>query len=303
MMLMELLFGAGMLLLPWIFMRFYKPYDEAKVDMHRIRRLRLRLNLWTLVVVAAWSVGFYAESADAMGWWNDLPWIFNVGLRGHSAIQFAFFPLWFGLAMPLLQASRPEAASAFHSMYKGSESKPRQVRSASLTKRSPVSHVPRYAYFLLHSIWILGSIICVYSIWAQHAELSAVNPRYWLMPALSLPMAMMIALIMPACLRALAAEPEPLDGEQSPELMDAYARLRAVKIKGFFGLFTCMALLMSAMPVVMLWWGVDGRFLGMVGATAGSSLGIAGAVFGTLMGNRRMHINRLLSERSEAEVA
>lgn len=300
MIVIDVLVGAGMLLLPWIFSRFYRPYDEAKVDMLRVRRLRRRLSGWTLIAVCAWSLCFYGEHVGAMGWWNDLPWIFNVGMRGQTAVGLTFFPLWFCLAMPLLQASRPGAASAFHSMYKDSDPKPRQVRSASLAKRSPAPTVPVYANLILHGIWILASISCAYRIWDQHAELSAINHRYWLMPALALPMAMMIAFLMPACLRALAAEAEPLDEKQSPELVEAYAQLRVGKIRGFVALFASMSLLLSGLSLASLWVGVDGGSLGMLGAIAGSSVGIGGAIFGTLIGNRRMRINLLLSKLSEA---
>jgi len=293
--LFDLIFSPSMLIMPMVFMQFYRPRPGAEVDMVRVRKLRRRLTLGTVLSLLVFACLFTAHSAGRSGSWESYPRTASFASTAYNLVWMAFFPLWFVLAMPLLKASRPEAASVFAD----SRGQVRQARSASLTPRVANSPASARARTWMIGLWILGAVLTGVFVWQRHGELVAGNSQYWLLAALGLPLALLPALLFPSLQRSLSMEAEPLPHASSPDLELAYADLRMAKARGLFTLGLAMELLVLSAVVLSVAAHSDTNLGTIAGATAGSALGVAGAVFGTVMSNRRMRIQRLLNDLTE----
>ena len=131
----QIIFTLVMLLTPAIFMLFYRPRSGADIDRDRVRRLTRLLWIWTGVAVGVYAALIALRVSGATQGWDDLPRWMTFGQQPEKLAWFMFFPLWFCLAMRLLVACRPEAASPYA---KGGSGKPVQ-RSASLETRAHTS--------------------------------------------------------------------------------------------------------------------------------------------------------------------
>ena len=277
---LNLILTVSLLLLPLVFSLFYRPRPEdlaqQRVHPGRVRRLRRRLYRWTGVALWAYLVlGFMRDSA-LLTWWKDLPWIMNLGKPLHELMWLAFFPLWFAIAMPLLVACRPEAATPY----------PRATRTALLVPRDRSPVVPKLAWAGLAVLCFATLSACLLHWPAQVHKATTLGVLLLVMLA-SLLLSMLSA-------GAVLREAEPLDPAGSPELRAAYARLRQAKAWGFFGLCASLMLLLAGMAF-MTAFELERAFV-YVAAVGGSLIGIGGAAFGVVMSNRRMAIKRRLDE-------
>jgi hypothetical protein len=294
--LFNLIFISCMLLTPMFFMQFYKPREGDEVDRARVRKLGRRLNLATTLALVSFLTLFMIHFEGSTGTWEDHPRLVGFADVAYKLAWLAFFPLWFGLGMPLMMACRPEARSAFVD----SRGQTRQARSASLTPRGTSSNTPDHVHSWMLALWFVGAALTVFFAWSRHAELVASNPQYWLTAALGLPLALSIPALHPSVRRSLALEPEPLDISAASDLDQAYASLRSAKARGLLALELIMELLLLTTSVLSVSVHMDGSVTGIAGAVVGITVGLAGAIFGTVMSNRRMHIQRMLNDLAES---
>ncbi len=75
----ELIFTPCMLLMPLVFVQFYRPDPEAELDMERVRRLRRRLLGFTALALLIFFGAYFAARAGHMTWWEELPAIVTFG--------------------------------------------------------------------------------------------------------------------------------------------------------------------------------------------------------------------------------
>ena len=97
--------------------------------------------------------------------------------------------------------------------------------------------------------------------------------------------------------RATRMEPEPMDPAGSPELAASYATNRAFRSWIFFALGLSGTVGYACIAVTLLAWPAAAS---MLGAVIGSSLGIAGGVFGIVASVHRAKAQALLHECTRA---
>jgi hypothetical protein len=284
----DLIFPLCMLVFPLVFLVLSPrgPADSQTEELrNRARGLTTLLAALTIVFVGV----------------HLLLWNFGFGFARFMFV--GFFPLWFGLAMPALAARNPDLATAHPT---GST-----IRRASLAPRDTTPLAPRWMWQISAAIgavflagtalrpWgsadlftnLLGSTVAAFegsvrSTWLI-AMIVQVGSLALLFPMLCL------------CMSMVRREPEPMDARSSPELQESYASLRRFKAQSFLWLFGIgMNFLFGACFMLMAWLPADSRtttyILAIGGGTAGSALGIAGGVIGTIAGMRRARINALI---------
>jgi len=294
--LFNLIFTSCMLLTPVLFMQFYKPREGGEVDRVRVRKLGRRLHFATALALVSFLTLFMIHFEGSTGKWEDHPRFVGFADVTYKLVWLAFFPLWFGLAMPLMMACRPEARSAFVDGH----GQTRQARSASLTPRDASSNTPDHVHYWMLALWLVGAALTALFAWSRHAELVANNPQYWLTAALGLPLALSIPALHPSLRRSLALEPEPLDLSAASDLEQAYASLRSAMARGLLALELTMELLLLTTSVLSVSVHMDGSVAGIAAGVVGGTVGLAGAIFGTVMSNRRMRIQRMLNEQADS---
>lgn len=280
----EILFPISMILFPLVYVIFVRKDDGA--DHGDCRRSFRRLLNWTGVSLAAFTLvigtRLFLESASGQ---DARQWI--AMLRPLERVShFAFFPLWFLLAAPAIHARRPNLTRG--STVAGT------VRSASLAPRPTVPGLSPRASWLPVILWVLGASVCALGLSKRVFEGPSPTPYVILLLALAA-LAMLAA---PTLRRGLISEPEPMDAQHSPELIDAYAGYRKAKASGLYALAITMQVAQIAAAIVFA-YGVHenagiGSTLGLIGAITGSLIGIGGGIFGSVMGHRRMKIQELL---------
>lgn len=301
-----LLFVPLMLLLPLLFVLCVPQRDREPGRIQAARRGLGLLVAGTAGVLLAWLLVLWLGSGE--------PW----ARRSASLAWAGFFPLWFGLAMPLLRLKHP-AFGEIHAQ--GSTA---NLRSASLGNRERQSPITRRHWVLSALVFALatGAIAArglrpfpldtdaaagvpsavqpAAGAPAEYDTASGMQPadperRRWLLTLLVYPLAVGISLLtVPSSIRRTLTEPEPLDGAGSPELRDLYRRQRDRRALGLYWggaliLPGCMGLLL-ALP---LWWPAGGATWGLVGGIAGTLLGLAGAAFGVHTSLERARIQRV----------
>jgi hypothetical protein len=197
-----------------------------------------------------------------------------------------FFPLWFLLAMPLLQARdpgwRPLARNA--------------VRSASLERRDVLPPKLRAAWIAIIVLW--GLLLC-----ASAAGLSLVEsePAQWWLLIFNLAAGAELWLLHWAMRRSLI-EPEPSLPRETDALRAERASFHRFKLQGWFIVATLVMLIFSLPPLLLIWFGNQALVWAIsVGAGGGALTGIGGGVFGTIASIKRARINRLCLESSAEE--
>jgi len=260
----DIVFTLFMLCTPAVIMLFYRPRPGSMADLPEIRRRR-RL-LW---IATGGAVLLYGGSLALDGFQNKFMWMM-------------FFPLWFGLAMPLLLALRPEAKSPF------AQTGP---RVAALSSRRQDSPIGRWNWIALWLLW-LGAVVAV----VARGLLAGDMQVPWSASVVCLVSAAGPLALAPVWGPMLNREPEPLDRAGSAILVNAYAALRRARAWGLFWLSAGMCVLFSALAVTHAWKPLPSSMLGVVGAIGGSLIGISGAGFGAVMSHRRMRVRRLLDE-------
>jgi hypothetical protein len=229
------------------------------------------LGLFALVLLARSAA--WARSV------RELPWFVTWGEEPAGLAWLLAFPLWIP-ALRHLAAVRPESREPYA---------PGTSRTASLVSRARTSPIgPRHWAFAWGLFAAAAVLVAVRGVGAAGS-----------VTVLSLLLGAVLPLVLtPLCQRLVPPEPEPLDAAGTPELVEAYARIRRRRDQAFYGLALALSV-MCAGSAVAVAWGVDARALGWIGAIAGSLVGVAGAVFGVLATNERLRIRALL-ERLES---
>ncbi len=174
------------------------------------------------------------------------------------------FPLWWLLAMPTLRLKRPDWFTPGPA--------PAQ-RVASLRSRMQASPLSPWAWSAPWAVWVAAAAVVI-SLTRSSAWPEPLLP--WLMGA----MGGLWLLLGQYGTRWFLLEPEPLDGGGSPELLEAYARLRRFKVFGWFAL-ACAAMLVFTGVALLAAVRAELTTMVVLGAGGGSLLGVAGGALGT----------------------
>jgi hypothetical protein len=205
-----------------------------------------------------------------------------------------FFPLWFGLAWPLIRAKNPAREDAMDGRSQASP-----VRTASLVNRERTSPVTR-------GMWVAGTLVCLVgpvaiAIRAVHlfpiesvdgAASLFESPEHvrWFVFLVVTSMTSLGLLWLPRVLRSMLLEAEPLDAAGSRELSDLYAAQRRRRVLGMFWINVISPAAIGIIFALAAWFPGFGAMWGLVGGFAGTVLGGMGAVFGFMLTAERAKI-------------
>ncbi|XZE53149.1 hypothetical protein SH139x_004872 [Planctomycetaceae bacterium SH139] len=254
-----------------------------------VRTRMSALVIFTLIAFAAWS-GLLLMSLQ-------LPNT-NPLTQAHRHMWVAFFPLWFGLAMPLIRAKsndwQPSAGNLPASETAFPES---AVRTASLVNRKNDTPIQPWE-------WAVGiglSLACIVWITIRglfpFVKLEALEPGQvsffqWAL-ALSVYTVCVVSqwFFVPFSLKLSYLEPEPLDSAGSRELQEMYRQHRHLKSRLLYWMTAVfLPVFLGATVAWMVWWPEDFQWVGMVGAIGGGLLGISGGIMGMIMSAQRTRI-------------
>lgn len=259
----DLFFSPLMILVPaLLFIWLGRRTDHMQFDA--VRAWRLKLALWGSTLAAL------AVFAGLWAW------------AGREAARFAWafcFPL-FTLAAAAAAANNPNWMAAHTAQVQ---------RTASLRVRARENPVPAWFWNVCWLAWFAAAAAVVVR-WLHAPPLG--SGVAWAVTALVALACgpLVLALGRYSVGRALE-EAEPLI-EGAPELEAGYAASRQSRAWGLAVGAALLAHLWLGAAVVMSWF--EPRWWwGVVGGVAGSMIGIAGGVFGTLAGRRRMQLNAL----------
>jgi hypothetical protein len=218
--------------------------------------------------------------------------------HAHRHMWVAFFPLWFGLAMPLVRAKSCDWQSSPHESAT-TQTGPRgpTLRSASLVNREREMPIRSWEW----AFGIVSSLACILWIAVRglypFANPEAIEPGqvsfYQWSLALSTYAVCMAGqwFFVPYSLKLSYLEPEPLDSSGSSELQEMYRQHRRKKIRTLYWMTgVLLPTFLGTMLAWMVWRPEHFQIIGMVGAIGGSVFGIAGGIIGTLMSAQRMRI-------------
>ena len=257
------LFTLFMILFPAVFVTFVR----VRPGMDEQRELRRKLSLALRLATAVTAVTYLLLK-------SSLPAVSNF-------MWCAFFPLWFGLAMPLLQTRDP----GWGAVIRG----PR--RSASLVRRDVVPAELRVGWMIVAALWAL--LLCVSLL---GLILGVKQPSQWWLLAFNIAAGLELWLLHWAMRRSLM-EPESVAVDESNELREARARLHRLKLLGWLTLAALTVVIFSLPPLLLIWHGNDALMSAIIiGAGGGALGGIGGGVFGTIASIKRAEINRLCIE-------
>lgn len=214
------------------------------------------------------------------------------------ASQFAwvlFFPLWFLLAMPIVRTALALPATTVHT-----EPGTRVASLVNRVRRSPIGR----GHWVLFWVLGVGGVAAVASRWfgGEFATDAARTGWTWQLGTHAVLFAA-LALTLPAGLRRLLQEPEPLDASADPELQRLYDDLRTTRVRSMFWILgIAMPAMFATMFAIVAWTGAH-EIGGWIGALGGTAVGLGGATFGVLAGLRRLRIAELkqrLDQRASA---
>ncbi len=210
--------------------------------------------------------------------------------RWYPAVSFfmwmAFFPLWFLLAMPMIQTRDP----GWRPLQRDNQ------RSASLVRRDVLPIPLRIGWIMITVLWSL--LLCV-AILGLVLEVS--RPVMWWLLVFNLAAGFELWILHWGMHRSLI-EPEAASPGESASLRDEREAFHRFKLYGWFWLATLAMLIFSLPPLLLIWYGnqaLTGAIA--IGAGGGMLAGIGGGVFGTIASIRRARINRLSLETSSPE--
>ncbi len=256
-------FTLAFIHLPLLFVACYRPRKLTAVPMKSDPRQRQLI--FGLVGATILSDAVIAAC------WQLAP-----AIVGHLWIL--FFPLWFGLAMPWMVRRFPSTGNPHPPTAR--------IRSAALNSREPL-RVSRGALTVLR--WGSAALLVGFIAWLAMRRETLSPAQYYTSVAMLAAFAITAAvsgLLTPWLIQRVAFEPQPLPPRPAPELQQAWASLLRLKRQGlavliFSGpLLTAVLFVLAstpAPPTALIW----------VGAGGGSLLGIAGGIFGTLIGTRQ----------------
>ena len=279
-----LVFPPFMILVPLVTALLVPRRATEESALARQRGLLLALVAGTLLALAAW--GAFVLLTPRFGW-APVAALWSWPL---------FFPLWFGLAWPLIRAKSPQWEGAMY----GAEAASGVVRTASLVNRERLSPVTRWMW----AVAALASVAGVAAIAARglmpfplgsvgssdEAAATVQRTQWWIFLGISL-MVPLGLLWLPRVLRSMLREPEPMDAAGSRDLAELYAAQRRRRVLGMFWLNGVAGpLVIGGSFALVTWFPNSGAILGIIGGVGGTALGIAGAVFGFMMAAERARI-------------
>jgi hypothetical protein len=275
-----LVFPPFMILVPLVTALLAPQRATEESARARQRGLHLALVAGTMFSLAVWGTFVLLTPRFASAQWAAM-WSWPL-----------FFPLWFGLAWPLIRAKSPHWEGAMY----GAEAASGAVRTASLVNRERLSPVTRWMW----AVALLASVAGVAAIAARglmpfplesvgsgdEAAATAQRTQWWIFLGLSL-MGPLGLLWLPRVLR----EPEPMDAASSRDLAELYAAQRRRRVLGMFWLNGVAGpLVLGGIFALVTWFPNSGAIWGIIGGVGGTALGITGAVFGFMMTAERAKI-------------
>jgi hypothetical protein len=249
-----------------------------------VQRRILHLVLGTGVALIFWGAStFIGVRLPGYHWMTFLSWPL-------------FFPLWFGLAMPVMRAKNPAWGLEMQEASGGSG----VVRTASLVNRERQSPVTRWMWNLSIALNVVGVAAIASrglmpfpmdSMETGDAATATAQRVQWLL-FLGLSCLGPLGLLwQPFMLRSLCTEPEPMDAAGSRELGELYAKQRRSRVLGMFWLNGVAGPLVIATTLALaVWFPNLGGWWGVVGGVGGTAVGIVGAIFGMRMSAERARI-------------
>ena len=279
-----LLFHLLMLVLPLALALLVPRHHADEATRMRHRGMLTTLSIATIVALATWA-GLALTG-------TRFPWASWVAFGSWVL----FFPLWFGLAWPLIRVRNPAWSGTLHA----TEDARGALRTASLVNRARLSPVTRCMWVLA----ALASAACPVAIAARGLmpfpletggaiddTMAAAQRIQWMVFLGVSCMAPLGLLWLPVVLRSMLREPEPMDAAGSAELAALYAHQRRRRILGMFWLNGVAApLVIGGVFALATWFPQVGGFWGIVGGVGGSILGIIGAIYGFMMTAERARI-------------
>lgn len=264
----DYLFTLCMILFPAVFTLFVRQKDGASET--QAKRRKMTLVLWFSTVAAVIVYLLLARLNPALAYF----------------MWFMFFPLWFLLAMPLLQARDPGWRPLAQD----------NVRSASLVRRDRLPSRLRVGWIAITVLW--GLLLCVS---VAGLALAVSQPAQWWLLFFNLAAGGELWLLYWAMKRSMI-EPEPAMPRESDALHAERENFHRFKLYGWFVLASLMMLIFSLPPLLLIWYGNTAlTWAIVVGAGGGTLIGIGGGVFGTIASIKRAKINRLCLESSAPE--
>lgn len=284
--LMALVLVPLFLLFPLVFTFFFRSRAQSEAERAMVAFRQLVLVLATGIAFAIWLGTLLAGinlRNEAMTFFAQFCWVF-------------FFPLWFGLAMPLVALKNPAFAGKL-------PENPAKVRAASLVNRSRKNPIGIFHYGLL--VVSLGAIMVVLLARGLLYPFDDESERFrWiLLCAVHAGQFLTVGLIVPWGLQLVLCESEPMDAQGNPELVSMYDNFRNAKIQNLFWLLGVVAPVFNgAVFCLMVWFWNQGQLLTWVAAIGGSLIGIGGAWTGMSLGLRRAQIAEFKSKLDSGEL-
>lgn len=221
-----------------------------------------------------------------------------------------FFPLWFGLAMPLLRAKNP-AWEYFAHGAQGAHGSGGPLRTASLVNRARQNPVKGWMW----AVAVFAGLAGLIAIGARgffpfptdgagdDAVGGAERARWFVFLAVALCGPSQLVWL-PGVLRTMLVAPEPMDAAGSQELADLYARQRRRRVLGMFWLMgVAMPLAIGGIFALIVWFPNLGGLWGLVGGLGGVLLGGIGAAFGFMMTAERAKIAEARARLDQSRAA
>lgn len=292
-----LVFPPFMILVPLVTALLVPQRATEESARARQRGLHLALVAGTMFSLAVWGTFVLLTPRFASAQWAAT-WSWPL-----------FFPLWFGLAWPLIRAKSPHWEGAMH----GAEAASGAVRTASLVNRERLSPVTRWMW----AVALLASVAGVAAIAARglmpfplesvgsgdEAAATAQRTQWWIFLGLSI-LGPLGLLWLPRVLRAMLREPEPMDAAGSRDLAELYAAQRRRRVLGMFWLNGVAGpLVLGGIFALVTWFPCSGAIWGIIGGVGGTALGITGAVFGFMMTAERAKIAEARARLEQSRAA
>ncbi len=276
-----LLLPPFLILLPLILVLLVPPAQVHAAEIRQRRSGLTALTFGTLVSLSIWAgLALAAQRFAVTAWAALFSWVL-------------FFPLWFGLAWPLIRARNPYWEGCMY----GISGESGVQRTASLENRerqSPVTKAMWWTAGIAHSLGI--ALIAVRGLLPfpfESSAMTAPNTAWvqWLQWCLFLGLECLSPLgllWLPRVLRSILVEPEPMDAACSVELAELYAIQRRRRVLGVFWITGVAGpLVIGCLLSLVIWFPQLGALWGLIGGICGAALGAVGAIYGFLMTGER----------------